>query len=95
MLSEKSLVLPVQSKNPREVWDVFCVGWLGASGLSKCIHTDEGGEWGNEVWADLCAGRQIKLQFQGVGAHPWSLERRTGFARGISNRLIGDDRSAR
>ena len=53
---------------------------------------DECGEWKNELWADFCAGRRIKLQFQRVGAHPWLLERRDGPARGIYNRLIGDDR---
>ena len=31
--------------------------------------------------------RRIKLVFQGVGAHPWILERRNGLARGIYNRL--------
>ena len=34
---------------------------------------DVGGRWGNEVWADLCSERRIKLQFQEVGAHPWIL----------------------
>ena len=38
--------------------------------------------------ADLRAERRIKLQLQGVGAHPWLLERLNGLARGIYNRLI-------
>ena len=32
------------------------------------------------------------MQFQGVGAQPWLLERRDGLARGIYKRLIEDDR---
>ena len=44
---------------------------------------DEGGERGNALWVDLCADRYIKLQYQGVGAHPWVLVRRHGLARGI------------
>ena len=32
---------------------------------------------------------RIKLVIQGVGAHPWILERRNGLARGIYNRLKG------
>ena len=32
------------------------------------------------------------MQFQGVGAHPWLLGRRNGFASGIYNRPIEDDR---
>ena len=53
---------------------------------------DEGGEWKNAIWTDLCAERRIKVQFRGVGAHPWLLERRNGPARGIYNRLVEDDR---
>ena len=53
---------------------------------------DEGGEWQNEVRADYCSERRIKLLFQGVGAHPWLLERRYGLARGIYKRLAEDDR---
>ena len=82
----------MKSKNPQEVWDVFCAGWLGTFGPPKSIQMDEGGEWKNEVWMDYCSDRRIKLIFQGVGAHPWLLERRNGLARGIYNRLIEDDR---
>ena len=53
---------------------------------------DEGGEWKNEIWADSCVERRIKLQFQGVGARLLLLERRNGLARGNYNRLIEDDR---
>ena len=35
---------------------------------------------------------RIKLQFRGVGAHPWLSGRRNGLARGIYNRLVEDNR---
>ena len=53
---------------------------------------DEGGDSGDEIWADSRGDRRTKLQFQGVGAHPWSLGRRNGLAWGTYNRLIGDAR---
>ena len=37
-------------------------------------------------------GRRIKLHSQCVGAHPWALGRRNGFANGIYNRLVDGDR---
>ena len=40
---------------------------------------------------DLCADRYIKLQYQGVGAQPWILERRNGLARGIYGRQLISD----
>ena len=52
---------------------------------------DEGGGWKNEIWTGPCVERQIKVQFRGVGAHPWLLEGRNGLVRGISQRLCGDD----
>ena len=51
-----------------------------------------GGEWKNEIRTDFCSEGRIKLHFQGVGAHPWLLERRNGLARGIYNRLVEDGR---
>ena len=66
-------------------------GW-GASGPPKCVPTDEGKKRKNEIRTDFRTERRIKLQFQGVGAHPWLLERRNGLAGGIYNRLIEDDR---
>ena len=65
-----SALQPAQSKNPQEVWGVFCAGWLGAFGPPKCIQMDEGGEWKNEIRTDFRTERRIKLQFQGVGAPP-------------------------
>ena len=53
-----------------------------------------GGEWENDLWVDLRADRYIKLQYQGVGAHPWILGRRNGPARGIYNRMNADRRYA-
>ena len=42
--SKYSLLRQVKSKNPQEVWDVFCAGWLDAFGRLKSIQMDEGGE---------------------------------------------------
>ena len=42
-------------------------------------------EWVNEVWADICSERRIKLLFQDV-------ERKNGVARGIYNRSAPDAR---
>ena len=76
-----------RSENPQEVWDAFTSSWVGVFGAPKCLHLDEGGEWENDLWRDLRAGRRIKLVFQGAGAHRWILERSNGLARGIHNRL--------
>ena len=70
----------------------FGLHGLPNSGSPKCIQVGEGGEWGNEVRADLCSERRIKLPFRGTGAHPWILERRGGIARGIKNRLVAGGR---
>ena len=50
---EYSPPLPFKFRNPQEVRAVFCEGWLGTFGPSKCIQMDEGGEWGNEIWTDV------------------------------------------
>ena len=71
VFSKYSLLHQVKSKNPQEVRDVFCAGWLGTFGPPKSIQMDEGGEWKNEVWADYCPERRMEIFFQGVGAHPW------------------------
>ena len=44
---------------------------------------ESGGEWGNEVRADIGSGRVINSQFQGKGAHPLMSGRQNGLARGI------------
>ena len=92
VFSKYSVITPVRSKNPLEVWDAFIAWWVGIFGPPRAIQMDEGGEWKNEVWTDFCTDRRIKLPFQGVGAHPWILERRHGLARGIYNRIRTDDR---
>ena len=92
VFSKYSLLRPAQSGNLQEVWDVFCAGWLGTFGHPKCIQMDESGEWANKIWPDSCSERRIKLQFQGVGGHPWLLGRRKGPARGSYNRLVEVDR---
>ena len=92
MFSKYSPLLPVQPENPQEAWDAFRGGSLGAIGPPKCLQMDEGGGWKNELRADLRADRRFKLQFQGVGARPWLLERRNEITRRIYNRLFEDDR---
>ena len=42
--------------------------------------------------AELRSDRRIKLFYQGVGVHPWILDRRNGLAQGTYNRLMEDDR---
>ena len=70
MFPKFPLLLPVQPENPQEVWDAFCGGWSGIFVSPWSIRVDGGGEWRKDIWADLCAGLRIKLQFRGVGAHP-------------------------
>ena len=43
IFSEYSSLRPAQPKNPQDVRDVFCAGWLGSFGLPKCFQMDEGG----------------------------------------------------
>ena len=45
------------------------------------------------MWTEVRSERRMKVLFQGVGARPWILERRSCFARGMYNRLKEDDRS--
>ena len=47
VFSKNSLLRPVQSENPQEVWDVFRAGWLGPFGPPKCIQMNGGGTWKN------------------------------------------------
>ena len=81
-----------QPKNPQEVWGGFSGEWLGTYGPPKCIQMNGGGDWEDEIRTAFCAGRRVKLQFPGVGAHPLLLGRRKGLARGIYNRLSEDGR---
>ena len=52
---------------------------------------DEGGEWKNELRAELSPSRRIQSLFRGVGAQPWILERRDGSVRGTYDRLREND----
>ena len=70
VFSEYSLLLPVCAKNPQEVWDAFCISWIGVSGAPFCIQMDEGGKRKHELWTKLRSERRIKLVFQGVGVRP-------------------------
>ena len=69
-----------------------CSARSAISGRPKCIQLDKFGKWGDEIRTLVCAGRRIRLQFQGVGTHSRLLERHTGRARGIYNRLAAADR---
>ena len=89
---EYSLMIPVRPKNPQEVWDASCSSRLGVFGPPLKIQMDEGGEWNNELRAELRSKQQIKLLSQGAGAHPWILVRHNGPGRGICNRLREGDR---
>ena len=64
----------------------------GSLGRPPGIQIDERAERKNEVRTDLRSDRRIKLQVHGAGAHPWILERRSGLARGVYNRLVADGR---
>ena len=70
VFSKYSVLTRVRPKNPQEVWDAFLTSWVGGFGAPKSLLLDEGGEWENDLWRDLCVGRRIKLIFQGAGAHP-------------------------
>ena len=37
-----SLLIPVGTKNPQEVWGASCSAWIFVSGQPKCIRMDEG-----------------------------------------------------
>ena len=76
----------------RRVWGALRIARIGVFGQPKCIRTYDGGEWQNEVWADPCSERRVKLQIQGAGARSWILERRNGLARCIYYRPVADDR---
>ena len=53
---------------------------------------DGGEKWENEPRADLFSEWGIKLEFLGVGAHPWLLGRRNGLTRRIYDRFVANDR---
>ena len=90
VLSKYSLLTRVRSGNPLEAWDVPLSSWVGAFGTAKCLHLDKGGVWNNDLWRDLCVERCMKSALQGVGAHPWIVERRNGLARDFCSRQKED-----
>ena len=94
LYSEYPIPIPARSKNPREVRGALCIAWIGVSGQTEGIRTDEGDAWGNEILRGPLSESRIKLHFQAAGAHSWIPERRNGLARGIHNPLPGDSRSA-
>ena len=59
VFSKYSLLHPVQTDCPQEVWDVSCAGWLGTFGPRKCVQMDEGGGREYEIQTDFCADRRI------------------------------------
>ena len=56
------------------------------------VQLDGGGKRKNKIWTDFRPERNIRPQFQGKGATPWLLARRSGLASGIYNRLPADTR---
>ena len=92
--SKYPLLRPVRTKNPQGARDTFCNSWVGVFGPTMCIQMDEGGERKHESRTKLRSGRRIKKLLQGVGAHPWVLQRRNGLARGNYNRLKDDHRAS-
>ena len=44
VFSEYSLLIPVRTKNPQEVWGAFCNSRIGVFGPPQCIQMDEVGE---------------------------------------------------
>ena len=70
LFARYSRLVPARPKTPEEVWDTFRNSRIAVFGKPRIIQMDEGGEWGNDLWVDLRTDRYIKLQYQGVGAHP-------------------------
>ena len=66
VFSKYLLLNPARLKNPQEVWKAFCSSLLGVFGQPKSTQMDDGGEWETGVWADICSGRRVRLQFQGM-----------------------------
>ena len=59
VFSKYSILTRARSKNPQEVWDAVLSSWVGVFGTPKSLHLDEGGEWKNDLWRDLCVERRI------------------------------------
>ena len=53
VFAEYSLLVPVRTKNPQEVWGASCNLRIAVFGPPQCIQVDSGGNWRNGVWAEL------------------------------------------
>ena len=91
-VSKYSVLIPARSKIPQKVRDTSRKSGIEVFGPPQCSLMDEGGEWENDAWAELRSDRRINSFLRRVGARPWILGRRNGHARGIYDRLMGDDR---
>ena len=54
---ENSHVIPVRAETPQEVRDASRSSWIGVFGPPFSIQMDEGGEWRNELRAQLRSER--------------------------------------
>ena len=54
----------VRCQDPQEVRSVFRGSRIAIFGWPKCIQMDDGGGWGNEIWADICPGRRVSSTFR-------------------------------
>ena len=72
LFSGYSASLSVSPKNPLDVWGACASSRITVFGKPGRLRVGSGGEWGDEVLADLCSERNIRLQLQGkVGAPQW------------------------
>ena len=78
-----SLLVLVCSGNPLEVRGSLAGTQIPAVSRPRAIQTDAGGAWGYGKRTDFRTKRNNRPQIHGRGAHPWSLGRRNGIARGI------------
>ena len=92
VFAKYSLLFLVRSEIPHEVWDVFCILRIAILGRPTCVQMNEGGGWGNDIWADFSARRRVKIDLPGVGARPRLLERSNGLSRGSFYCVADDDR---
>ena len=80
---------PRRSKCYKGAPAAFCSAGARVFGDPKCVQMGEGGEWENGVRTYPGSARRIRIQYQGVGARHWILDRRRGLARGFSKLLRG------
>ena len=68
----------------------FAILGFGSSPQRELM--EAGGEWKNDVLAELRSERRVRLLSRVVGAHPGILERRSDPAPRTYNRPFGDGR---